>query len=65
MTPRELFESRFPVPENVSWAGDSCYSIINRQLSDAEWDVARIDAALHTSKWIGFQAGYEAGREGK
>ena len=49
MTPRELFEARFPVPDGVTW-DDKLNTYIGRG--------PRWISFVH--RWIGFQAGYEA-----
>ena len=56
MTPRELFESKFPVPDGVYWQDD-------RYAFDSQRDI--VIALHHNLLWKGFQAAYEAGKEGK
>lgn len=53
---RKLFESKFPVPDGVYWQDD-------RYAFDSQRDI--VIALHHNLLWKGFQAGYEAGREGK
>ena len=58
MTTRELFESRFPVPDGVYFdIAENSYLTA----TGGEFDVA----IYHNAKWIGFQAGYAAAKEGK
>ena len=55
MTTRELFESRFPVPERVFYE-----LVVNEYRSRSINRDEECEADLYNAKWIGFQAGYEA-----
>jgi hypothetical protein len=58
MTTRELFEAEFPVPEGVVWDDVICTWVPINGFYLAS-------AYSHIDKWIGFQAGYMAGKENK
>jgi len=52
MTTRELFEAEFPVPDKVKFDDGEYYG-----------DKPSSVAGHYNTKWIGFQAGYKAGKE--
>jgi hypothetical protein len=58
MTIRELFEAEFPVPEGLTRYFDLYVRTISRA------NPATIKLCIeYNAKWIGFQAGYKAGKE--
>ena len=61
MTPRELFESKCELPRFTQWDG---FMYVPVGMCHPQSELQRIINS-YNDKWIGFEAGYEAGREGK